>query len=71
MRGRDLHLHSEEGTQIHTGGPCDNYTKLTVSFETRLGMHLLFYGKEQIALLGNKRVYELLHEQSIKVLPAA
>jgi phosphatidylserine decarboxylase len=32
----------------------------------RLGMHLLFYGKEQIKLLGNKKIEELLQEQSIK-----
>lgn len=30
-------------------------------------MHLLFYGKEEIKLLGNKRVDELLREESIKV----
>ena len=34
----------------------------------RLGMHLLFYGKEQVKILGNKRVDELLREQSIKVI---
>jgi len=33
---------------------------------TRLGMHLLFYGKEQVKLLGNKKVEEFLREQSIK-----
>ncbi|KAF5316494.1 hypothetical protein D9619_006360 [Psilocybe cf. subviscida] len=38
----------------------------TMPLYARLGMHLLFYGKEQVALLGNKRVYELLHEQSVK-----
>ncbi|KAJ3503090.1 hypothetical protein NLJ89_g8589 [Agrocybe chaxingu] len=32
----------------------------------RLGMHLLFYGKEEIKVLGNRRVEELLREQSIK-----
>jgi phosphatidylserine decarboxylase len=32
----------------------------------RLGMHLLFYGKEQVKLLGNKEVEELLREQSVK-----
>jgi phosphatidylserine decarboxylase len=30
-------------------------------------MHLLFYGKEEIKVLGNKRVDEILREQSIKV----
>jgi len=52
-----------------------NYVALRGSNETffetmplyaRLGMHLLFYGKEQIKLLGNKRVEEFLHEQSVK-----
>ena len=33
----------------------------------RLGMHLLFYGKEQTKLLRNKKVEELLHDQSVKV----
>ncbi|KAF9475217.1 hypothetical protein BDN70DRAFT_908230 [Pholiota conissans] len=32
----------------------------------RLGMHLLFYGKEQIKLLNNRRVEELLREESIR-----
>lgn len=32
----------------------------------RLGMHLLFYGKEQIKLLGSKKVEEILQEQSVK-----
>jgi len=36
--------------------------------DSRLGMHLLFYGKDQIKLLGTKPVEELLREQSIKVL---
>lgn len=34
----------------------------------RIGMHLLFYGKEQRLLLGNKEVEHLLEEQSVKVL---
>jgi phosphatidylserine decarboxylase len=34
----------------------------------RLGMHLLFYGKEQIKLLGSRKVEEILQEQSVKVL---
>ncbi|PPQ97431.1 hypothetical protein CVT26_006778 [Gymnopilus dilepis] len=34
--------------------------------EVRLGMHLLFYGKEQRKLLSSKRIYEILEEQSIK-----
>ena len=33
-------------------------------------MHLLFYGKEQIKLLGNKTVEELLREESIRVSAA-
>ncbi|PPR03223.1 hypothetical protein CVT26_008071 [Gymnopilus dilepis] len=54
---------------------CGNYVVVRGSsepfFETmplyaRLGMHLLFYGKEQVRILGNKRVDELLREQSIK-----
>lgn len=32
-------------------------------------MHLLFYGKEQINLLENKRVEDLLREESVKVRP--
>ncbi|KAF8159630.1 phosphatidylserine decarboxylase-domain-containing protein [Crassisporium funariophilum] len=32
----------------------------------RLGMHLLFYGKEQARVLGTQRVEELLEEQSVK-----
>jgi len=32
----------------------------------RLGMHLLFYGKEQVKLLGNARVEEVLKDQSVK-----
>ncbi|KAF8888359.1 hypothetical protein CPB84DRAFT_1826727 [Gymnopilus junonius] len=32
----------------------------------RLGMHLLFYGKEQRKLLSSKRIYEILEEESIK-----
>jgi len=31
-------------------------------------MYLLFHGKEKIKLLGNKRVEQILREQSIKVL---
>ncbi|KDR80563.1 hypothetical protein GALMADRAFT_222161 [Galerina marginata CBS 339.88] len=54
---------------------CGNYVIVRGSnepfFETmplyaRLGMHLLFYGKEQVKVLGNKRVDELLREQSVK-----
>ncbi|KAF4611209.1 hypothetical protein D9613_006883 [Agrocybe pediades] len=54
---------------------CGNYVVMRGSdkpfFETmplyaRLGMHLLFYGKEQVRTLGNKRVDELLREQSVK-----
>jgi len=32
----------------------------------RIGMHLLFYGKEQVKFLEYKTVEQLLHEQSIK-----
>ncbi|TFK39971.1 phosphatidylserine decarboxylase-domain-containing protein [Crucibulum laeve] len=32
----------------------------------RIGMHLLFYGREQVKILGTKRIEELLKEQSIK-----
>ncbi|KAF9005969.1 phosphatidylserine decarboxylase-domain-containing protein [Cyathus striatus] len=32
----------------------------------RIGMHLLFYGKEQVKVLGSQRVEELLHAQSVK-----
>jgi len=32
----------------------------------RLGMHLLFYGKEEVKLLENKKVEHILQEQSIK-----
>lgn len=54
---------------------CGNYVVVRGSsepfFETmplyaRLGMHLLFYGKEQVKALGNKRVDELLREESVK-----
>ncbi|KAF8909349.1 phosphatidylserine decarboxylase-domain-containing protein [Gymnopilus junonius] len=54
---------------------CGNYVVMRGSeepfFETmplyaRLGMHLLFYGKEQVRLLGNKRIDELLREESIR-----
>jgi hypothetical protein len=37
-------------------------------FVIRIGMHLLFYGKEQVKLLEHNRTIEkLLKEQSIKV----
>jgi phosphatidylserine decarboxylase len=54
---------------------CGNYVVVRGSnepfFETmplyaRLGMHLLFYGKEEVKLLNNQKVDELLKEQSIK-----
>lgn len=31
-------------------------------------MHLLFYGKEEVKLLGNRRIEDVLKEQSVKVL---
>lgn len=34
----------------------------------RVGMHLLFYGREQIKVLGTQRVGHLLQEQTIKVV---
>ena len=34
----------------------------------RLGMHLLFYGREQVKLLESKKVEDLLRQESIKVL---
>ncbi|KAH9479481.1 Phosphatidylserine decarboxylase proenzyme 2 [Psilocybe cubensis] len=54
---------------------CGNYVIVRGStepfFETmplyaRLGMHLLFYGKEQIVVLGTHKVDQLLRQQSIK-----
>lgn len=33
-------------------------------------MHLLFYGKHQIKVLGTQTVEHLLHEQSVKVSPS-
>ncbi|KJA28093.1 hypothetical protein HYPSUDRAFT_62487 [Hypholoma sublateritium FD-334 SS-4] len=54
---------------------CGNYVVVRGSSEpffesmplyARIGMHLLFYGKEQIKLLGNKHVDELLREESVK-----
>ncbi|KAF8967644.1 phosphatidylserine decarboxylase-domain-containing protein [Flammula alnicola] len=54
---------------------CGNYVVKRGSTEpffesmplfARIGMHLLFYGNEQIKLLGNKRIDELLHEESIR-----
>ena len=36
-------------------------------FFDRIGMHLLFYGHEQVEILETKKVENLLREQSIKV----
>jgi len=54
---------------------CGNYVVVrgtnepffeTMPLYARLGMHLLFYGKEQTLLLENRKVEELLREESIK-----
>lgn len=39
---------------------------LIFSLFIRIGMHLLFYGHEQVELLETKKVEEILREQSIK-----
>ena len=36
---------------------------------SRIGMHLLFYGKHQVHMLEGGKLEGLLREQSIKVMP--
>lgn len=54
---------------------CGNYVVVrgtnepffeTMPLYARLGMHLLFYGREQTKMLGSRRVEELLREESVK-----
>jgi phosphatidylserine decarboxylase len=61
----------ELSTKFHVGNfvivrGTDTRIFESMPIYARLGMHLLFYGKEQVKILGNKKVEHILQEQSIK-----